>query len=213
MENVYYHITTNDFEKVQLLVNKNKDKINTKSVNFNDTVFIHACRMGRIEIVKFLHSSGANINDMDAFLNTGFYLACKNNHIEVVKFLLSINVNVNQKHYNNTTPLMIACKENNIEITELLLEAGANIDDFTFTGYNALSLTTNDKIKNLLTEKINYVTNNKIKKTCIICRQISENNTLIYLNHKCPICFEEKDKVYTFNCGHINCCFECFSNI
>jgi hypothetical protein len=90
--------------------------IKTADINWNCGLE-HACRDGRIELVKFMIENGATdlINDLSNFHN-----ACTYGHVEIVKFMIENGAN-NWQH-----GLFHGCYGRNIEIVELMIEKGAN---------------------------------------------------------------------------------------
>jgi ankyrin repeat protein len=57
-----------------------------------------ASRQGYIDIVKFLVSSGANINQIGQNLYTSLIYASGEGHLDIVKFLVVNGANINQKN-------------------------------------------------------------------------------------------------------------------
>jgi len=114
----------------------------------HDTLLHHASRNNHIEIVKYLISHGANINQLDSYDSTALHEAAIFGHIGIVQYLIQSNTNI---HNLNTdiinsighTPLHRAiCGmpqfignidtykiiDRYLEIIKCLIESGMNID-------------------------------------------------------------------------------------
>ncbi len=50
-----------------------------------------------------------------------------------------------------------------------------------------------------------------IARTCAKCSAISRNYILVYITKKCTSCNNEFDKIYVYECGHLNCCVKCYN--
>jgi len=101
-----------------------------------------AAHKGRIEVVKYLISRGADVNF--AAPETGFTAltgAIAGGHADVVRVLLAAGANVNHRYEENRfSPLIEAAGDNEPEIIELLLDAGADVRARTNDGKSALTL-------------------------------------------------------------------------
>ncbi len=107
-----------------------------------------AARYGNTEIIKYLISIGADVNDVDEYAKTPLHFAClkrkdseNNENIEAVKMLINAGADPNYVSYkkfyriygikteklsgNGDTPLHDATRMNNIEIAKYLLNNGA----------------------------------------------------------------------------------------
>ena len=125
-----------DLENVKLLVTeRNKQKgfylacenghieiakfLHSLGINinsYNDVVFVWACRRGHIEMVKWLQTLGVNINSIDDY---AFRCVCEDGHIEIAKWLYSLGVNINA---SNDYAFRWACLNGHIEIVKWLIE-------------------------------------------------------------------------------------------
>ena len=88
---------------------------------------IDASRKGHLEVVKFLVSSGVNINSAGYPI---LHIASANGHLELVKFLVSSGANI---HADDDYAIRSASQNGLLEVVKFLVESGANIhayDDF-----------------------------------------------------------------------------------
>jgi hypothetical protein len=110
--------------------NKLLDKSNNKlyslgGVNIhaaNDGAFRGSCKVGHIELAKWLYSlGGVNIH---ADYDLAFRWSCDRGHIEIAKWLYSLGgVNI---HADNDDAFRSSCRHNHIEITKWLLDISNN---------------------------------------------------------------------------------------
>ena len=99
---------------------------------------------GSIDLVKYLHKKGSNLNYLYTNGITPLYLAIKGNHREVVKAMLLLGVpifNSDPAHSDNS-PIFYAIKQRNSDILELFCDLGVNKLNFyaTKAGHNPLTL-------------------------------------------------------------------------
>ena len=163
-------------------------------------------------IIKLLIEKGADINACDRYhRRTPLIYAVKFNSIRITTLIIDKGADINKQDVNGKTALFEAFFNENYFIVELLIERGADLEIKDTSGRSVLD---HAKIAgNEIFQLLKKQTFNKKTKMCNICRNKSDYNILIYLSYECPICFEKKDKVYTYNCGHINCCDGCFNKI
>lgn len=110
---------------------------------------IDAVKDNKIEKVKQLLESGADVNQKNRFGMTPLYYASRNGYLEIVKLLLPAGANVNtattDANYrelttDNVTSLQMASLNNHLEIVKLLLAAGADVNVVDGDGSAALSM-------------------------------------------------------------------------
>ena len=129
-----------------------------------------ASKTGRVELVNFLLTHGANVNQTNGNGETSLQWASQRGHVEVVNLLLNHGANVNQANVNDIgeTPLYIASFHNNVKIVSLLLNHKANINQADNDGKTALyiaSLTGHVEVVSLLLNHgaiVNQATNDGI---------------------------------------------------
>jgi hypothetical protein len=96
------------------------DEIGVNAKDYSDKTLLHeAAENGRIQIVDFLISNGANVNAKDRREFTPLHWAVWGGNVEVVKFLVSKGADVNAKCEDGTTPLLLAKIRKEREFVEI----------------------------------------------------------------------------------------------
>lgn len=89
---------------------------------FGDTPILFAANQGRLDIVKRLHSAGADLEPQGW---TVLQYGVLGGHVEVVEFALAQGVNINRRAPNQRTALMLAAQIGNLELVRVLVAKGA----------------------------------------------------------------------------------------
>ena len=101
-----------------------------------------AVKYGKLNILKLLLKSGANVNKRNSKGATPLYFAVQQNDSEAVKVLLDqddIEVDLKaEKDGIGWTPLFRACAEGYLKIVSLLLSKGADVNSPENTGCSEL---------------------------------------------------------------------------
>lgn len=115
-----------------------------------------AARKNKIETVKELVNSGANVNETDKYGRTALHYAADGGYLEIAKYLLSNGANINGN--NGATPLYFAVSRKKVEVVKYLLEQGADCNKGIDYGYTstipireAYSLEWDEKTKEIIT--------------------------------------------------------------
>ena len=87
-----------------------------------------AAGMGRIEIMKYLISVGADIHKTDKCGCTCLHFAVLNYELDIVQYLVSIGADIHHTDERKRTSLHIAALLDNIEVAQYLISVGADID-------------------------------------------------------------------------------------
>mmetsp|Transcript_18476 Transcript_18476/g.30799 ORF Transcript_18476/g.30799 Transcript_18476/m.30799 type:complete len:237 (+) Transcript_18476:222-932(+) len=87
-----------------------------------------ACKMGRLDVARYLLSVGADIDSTDKNLDTPLMWACRKNQIEVVDFLVVANAFVDNVNELGWTALMEASVRGYNECLSILLHKKARTD-------------------------------------------------------------------------------------
>ncbi|GMF46876.1 unnamed protein product [Phytophthora fragariaefolia] len=106
---------------------------------FGHTPLFYAASSGKLSLVKWLISNGADIDtdysdrsdiaprDGDLGIFTPLQIACFKGHEGVANFLVECNAELSGTRRNGKTPLHFASAENHPAIVKLLIEAGADV--------------------------------------------------------------------------------------
>lgn len=91
----------------------------------------YASKYGRVEMVKFLLSHGAKVNQVTCSKASSLYLACQKGHLETVQTLIGVGAEVDLSNRIGETSLHVACfkKFDNIVCHLLLSGASVNAED------------------------------------------------------------------------------------
>ena len=120
--------------------------------HFGSTPLIRAADCGYLEIVECLIEKGANINASDSCGYTALISAAING-----KGLIEKGANINQYDNDGFTPLMHAVQNSNIKVIKILLDNGADKDAVSKRGYTAMSLSSSEKVSQVLSQKQKFV--------------------------------------------------------
>jgi len=127
----------NHWDMVKYLIENLEMKINERN-GLRKTPLMFAAEQGDQNIVEYLISNGALINDKDANGLTPLIYACKNGQIDVVSFLIDSGAIIDEQDRHGLTALMYAAKFGHCEVISYLLERGADIHARSDNGSSAL---------------------------------------------------------------------------
>ena len=129
-----------DLARVKQLVEKDAALARSYSPDGFPVVALAAV-FGNLEITKYLHAKGADINA--AATNGSGYNALSgavtSGHTEIVKWLLENGAEPNYRYSNDYSPLLNAAANGHLEILKLLQARGADLHARTSDGKNALA--------------------------------------------------------------------------
>ena len=95
--------------------------------NEKEVSLIKAIQNESFEIVKCLHSYGANLNNIKY---VPLYHAAKSGNLEIVQYLVNNGVNINAlRQSSHMSPIYIATYHSHIKVLKFLLEKGANANE------------------------------------------------------------------------------------
>ena len=98
-------------------------------------------RRGDTDTVRFLLSTGADVNKMEPFGNTPLAVAARNGDTEMARLLLTVGADVHiARGYSRQTPLHEAAGGGYTEMVEVLLSAGADVNKADRNGLTPLKL-------------------------------------------------------------------------
>lgn len=108
---------------VKVLVEHGVD-VNISQPPSEDSPIQIASQNHSIEIIKYLHKHGANLNTKGL---SPLHYACIDQDIESVKYLLEQGADIHARTCSDTTSLHISCRQGDLEIVKLLSKNGADI--------------------------------------------------------------------------------------
>jgi ankyrin repeat protein len=129
-----YAIMENDIDAIKALI---PHQLNKKDDRGYSPIIIAAIK-NRLEIVKLLIESGANIEDLTPAKETPLTVASIFNYKDVVELLIKSGSNVNAADDHDFTALINASFNKNYDVVKLLLDNGAEINHVDCTGSTAL---------------------------------------------------------------------------
>lgn len=137
-------------EIVATLMNKNAGNHAGPDAPKWEAYLPKAIKLGRLEGVKLLLSSGVDVNARIGSDEASLLMiACNEGRIEIAKLLLDNGADVNQRNVHGDTALMWAASHGAVESVKLLLANGADANAHT-RGYTALNSACNGPIRDLL---------------------------------------------------------------
>ena len=96
------------------------------------TPLVYACKKGHLQIIEYLISKGADVNEEHKDGLHVIHYAAMFGHLDIVQYLVerqNIDVNIKGTFISNIkTPLHFACKFGYLPIVEYLISKGANIE-------------------------------------------------------------------------------------
>jgi ankyrin repeat protein len=107
-----------------------------------DSALIWASKKGYLPYIRFILSTGANVNATDAKEGTPLMWASSNGHKEAVEILIEAGADPNAQTAEGWSSLTVSASRNFADIVRLLIDAGANVNASSRHGYTALTLAT-----------------------------------------------------------------------
>lgn len=130
-----------DLRRVQELVEENTPSVNSYSPDGFPPLGL-AAYMGHADVVEYLLSCGANVNQIGR--NPGKFTAltgaASQGHYRVAKILVEAGADVNYWYGGGFTPVLEAAANGDIDMLELLVSHGGDLAVETEQGKTALSL-------------------------------------------------------------------------
>jgi ankyrin repeat protein len=111
--------------------------IKPENINLRDdrgwSPLVHACVGGRLKVVEWLLTNGANPEISTTNGTTPLHFAAASNHHDIVRALISGKANVNAKTDLGTSPLDCAAANGLVEISRALIDAKADVNGLGIT--------------------------------------------------------------------------------
>ena len=114
--------------------NLQKDGINARIKERNQTLLIWAVSEGYTEIAKALIKAGAKLNKTNSDGNTALIRAACENRIELAQALIKAGANIDVQNEHGYSALILSKRRGNMQIYDLLIKAGANTSLSTIRG-------------------------------------------------------------------------------
>jgi ankyrin repeat protein len=111
----------------------------------------------KIQRVKALLKSGADVNAIDLYKSTTLMHASWYGYIKIVRVLLEANADVNIKDKDGITALMDASRQNRPKVLRTLLKAGADINIKDNNGKSALKYAIIERYTNIASIIYKYI--------------------------------------------------------
>ena len=104
-----------------------------------------ACRNGKLEIVRLLHTSGADIQpEGKEIWDTGVFGACQNGYLDIVQYIISSKPELlSQKTEgfpNGCILFYAACEKGKVDVAKYLAGKGVDINALVFKRDGSLSI-------------------------------------------------------------------------
>ena len=120
--------TEGNIASVAYLFAQNNDVINAKDEN-GQTPLILASWKGKTDLVKYLLSKNANVNDTSNIGSTALMYASEGGNTKIIELLLSHGASINQKNSTGSTALCYAALRGQYDTAKFLIEHGANVNE------------------------------------------------------------------------------------
>jgi hypothetical protein len=112
-----------EFKSIQAIDNKKASLMDSDAC----PLLYIAAQNGRLETIKALLDSGADIDYAAPGITSALYVASSLGHIDVVKELLQRGAYVHADYYTGVSPLIVAASKKNFAIMHLLRDYGADL--------------------------------------------------------------------------------------
>jgi ankyrin repeat protein len=127
-----------DMAKVKSMLADDPSLVNSHE-SYLALVPLHgACYGGRLEMVKFLISKGADVNARSREGSAPIVEAVAKNDVEITRYLVAHGADVNTADNNGKTPLHWAAERGRVEVARFLIQKGAKVNARTKDGVTPL---------------------------------------------------------------------------
>ena len=130
--------------------NLQKEGLDTRIENRNETPLIWATSEGYSGIALALIKAGANMNAVNSDGNTALIRAACENRKDLAKALIEAGAHLDIQNHSGYTALILAKRRGNMEVHDLLIKAGANEALQTNQGMTAATTTIGERPKTSL---------------------------------------------------------------
>ncbi|XP_054159221.1 death-associated protein kinase 1-like isoform X2 [Oppia nitens] len=113
--------------------------VDPNQCNRHGESLLHYCSgLGYLDILKFLHQKGADINVTDDRGDSIVHWCARQNHPSIIRYFYDTIANINQFNKNLETPLHVAARYGHVEAIEQLCKCGANVNAIDEHGETAM---------------------------------------------------------------------------
>ncbi|MBN1271821.1 MAG: ankyrin repeat domain-containing protein [Candidatus Aminicenantes bacterium] len=140
-QSIFEAIRANDLEKIREMVEKNPQLVNKRGPN-NYTPILFAANNDKIDIVEYLLSKGANIDDVftDYYGYTPLIYAIQKGNLDMVRMLVKRGANIQYRTKLGENYLHFAAAYNRVKIASTLINCGICIDSTKKGGLTPLHI-------------------------------------------------------------------------
>jgi bla regulator protein blaR1 len=137
--------------EVRSLTNDEDDDDDNRGINRTDSALYKAAARNKIESVKELLESGANVNAEIPGDGTPLIAAARSGHLEMVRLLLDRGAKPNIGVRGDGNALLNAAREGHVDVVTMLLDRGADINAGVEGDGNALIMAAGAGYVNIVT--------------------------------------------------------------
>ncbi|KAJ1955640.1 palmitoyltransferase akr1, partial [Dipsacomyces acuminosporus] len=140
---LHWAAQTGSMKVLRYLIEERNANVNARSKGFSAPPLFWAISQGRLDVVMYLLSHGANASLSDSNGNTALHVAVQSGSVSLVIFIASTQFEalagtVDPVDVGGLTPLMWAVYQEKIDIAEILIRAGAAVNFQDKTGKTPL---------------------------------------------------------------------------
>jgi len=125
---------------LQHIIKLNNNNIHQKYGIYDETLLSLAARYDRMDFVKYLLDSGANIDPVDKDGLTPFITAICNGCHKIAMYLIDAGANIDCRDNTCRTGLFYAAQTGSLKMVKFLLDHGANKDYQDVDGMTACKI-------------------------------------------------------------------------
>lgn len=118
----YSAVQNGDVKTVGSLIAQGKIKDINKLADGSQTALHLAAERNRLEVMKLLIASGANVNQTNGTLETALHISAYYGYLEATRLLIAAGAELDPRHkINALTPLLEAARKNHSDVAKLLI--------------------------------------------------------------------------------------------
>ena len=117
MDDISHYAIKGDLQKLRECLSSGVDTIQN---DYHDTALICASRNGKINVIEYLVSKGADLNIQNVYGDTALHWASMRGDLDMVKCLVKAGANINIQNKYEITPLKWARCRGRLDVVEYL---------------------------------------------------------------------------------------------